>query len=252
MIRVGAVVQARMGSTRLPGKVLMPLGTSTVLGTLIHRLTACKTLDQIMVAAPNGEAHQIHDGVASAASNPGAGVVREVLPSLSDDDVLGRIYYAAIDAGLDYIVRLTADCPLVCPEVVDDLVKQAIKQSWPYLKTGDTFPEGLDVEVCSDRALWSAQHNATTPHDREHVTPWMRRNLDRGADWQLSRDYGACRLSVDYPGDLEVVRGLVNGRLGQDCTLQDILALYDAEPGLWAPNAHVQRNEWKQGAPDDE
>lgn len=261
MLRVGAVVAARMGSSRFPGKVLAEVAPGLpVLKLCVDRLRASTTVNEVIVATTSrAEDKPITDAVGEWWTPAGSSGISQygsptychgegvLHPHPAPEDVLARLFYAADWYGLDYIVRVTGDCPLVCPEVVDEMVWSAVREGTDYARTDGNYPEGLDVEVLSARALWLAHHSATESFDREHVTPWIKRHIEADA-FSLPTHYGGCRLTVDRPTDLEVVRAVV-ARLGGDCTLDAITALYDAEPALWAQNEDIPRNEWEKDAP---
>jgi len=153
------IIQARMGSKRLPGKVLRPLGNKTILGNVIHRLQKCKYIDGIVVATPDRE-------IVKEAVNHGAHYY------LGDEDnVLDRYYRCARFFSADRIVRITADCPYIMPDIVDRLIDEAKNYSYGSNVLRRTYPKGLDCEVFSIKNLNSAHYYATKQHDKEHVTP---------------------------------------------------------------------------------
>ena len=239
--RVVAIVQARMASTRLPGKVLADIGGVPMLARTMERARRCRRVDAWMVATTL-EAGD--DAVEALCRARGYGVYRGSL-----HDVLDRYVKAARQAKADVIVRLTADCPLLDPELVDQAVQAFLVASPPAdlvvnrLPGARTYPIGLDTEVVSLAALERAWREAREPHQREHVLPYLYDPPGRFRVIRLDaeRDYGSLRWTVDTPEDLEFVRQVV-ARLEPrgEFRWRDILALIEADPGLAQINAGVQ------------
>jgi spore coat polysaccharide biosynthesis protein SpsF len=206
--RTVAVIQARMGSTRLPGKVLADLGGRPMLRFMIDRLRAAP-VDALVVATSDLSQD---DAVADVADAAGLPVVRG-----PEADVLGRFAAALAAHPADHVVRLTADCPLADPAIVEEAVRRHLVTEADYTSNTivRTFPDGLDVEVVRAAALRAAIDEATRPDEREHVTPFIYRRPDR---FRLAAVVTApCladeRWTVDTPADLERVRSVVH-RLG--------------------------------------
>jgi spore coat polysaccharide biosynthesis protein SpsF len=239
--RVVAIVQARMGSTRLPGKVLADIAGVRMLVRTVERARLAKTVDECMVATTQDAADDAVEALCRAHGYP---IYRG-----SSDDVLDRYYRAAAQASADVIVRLTADCPLLDPALVDLTVRAFLEASPPAdlvvnrLPGARTYPIGLDVEVVSFGALQRAWREAVEPNQREHVLPFLYDPPGRFRVVRLDaeRDYGSLRWTVDTPEDLEFVRQ-VFARLGarSDFGWRDVLALVQAEPALAQINAQVQ------------
>jgi len=168
----GVVVQARATSTRLPAKVLRILGDRTVLAHVIGRCLAIDGVDLVCCAVPHGD---LHDPVAEEAQAHGATVVRG-----SETDVLDRYQTAAATLGLKRIVRITSDCPLIDPAVCGMVLRSLIDADADYACNNmpPSFPHGLDCEAFTVTALARAAQSAVSAHDREHVTPWLRRTDD--------------------------------------------------------------------------
>jgi glutamate-1-semialdehyde aminotransferase/spore coat polysaccharide biosynthesis protein SpsF (cytidylyltransferase family) len=233
--RVVAVVQTRLGSTRLPGKALADLGGRPLLAVLLDRLRAATTLDEVVVATTQDPAD---DAIEAVATEAGVRVVRG-----STDDVLSRFVAATVDAGT--VVRVTGDCPLVDPALIDELVTVfRADAALDYLALGPSWPEGADAEVFSKAALDDADRGATSAPDREHVTLWIKhagstrmRLLERAAA------LGHVRLTVDEPEDLDVLRELVDKLGAAPATgIEEYAELYLAT-GLAERNGSIGRNE---------
>lgn len=199
-----AVVQARMGSSRLPGKVLMELGGQPALGLLLDRLSRSQVAR--VVVATSTEAGD--DPIAGFCEDRGVQVVRG-----SESDVLGR-FVAALDGfPADHVVRITGDCPLVDPAVVDGVVELHLRTGADYTTNvlPRTFPKGLDVEVVRADALRLADAEAEDPLEREHVTPFLYRRPERFrlANLRSGEDLGDERWTLDTAEDLDTLRSMV-------------------------------------------
>lgn len=242
-MRTLAFVQARMSSSRLPGKVLLPIAGKSALEHVVERLRRAAKLDAVAVVTSTEPGD---DPVATAAQDMGAQVFRGSL-----DDVLDRFRSAAVEFGAERVVRITADCPLVDPAVVDRLVElhDADEQlCYAAVAVGvdgidpslRRFPNGLDAEVFPAWALERAWAETTDPFDREHVTPYIKRIIANGHCEMLEaeEDWGRERWTVDYPEDLAFVRSVYE-RLGdRPSGYRDVLELLDAEPELREINSH--------------
>ena len=235
--RVALAVQARATSTRLPGKVLVPNMGRPLLAYELERLRDVAGATSRVVATTTNDSD---DAIARVAAAEGFDVVRG-----SEFDVLDRFVQAARFAGADVIVRVTADCPLIDPCVVDDVIGRYLAGGTDYVSNTleRTYPRGLDVEVCSAEALITAADEARTPSQREHVTPYVYANPQRFriAHVRQKDDLSGERWTVDAPEDLELVRRILESlyptrpRFRQE----DVMALLDANPAWRAINQHV-------------
>lgn len=239
-----AVVQARMGSTRLPGKVLRDLCGVTVLGHVIQRLAACPELDGVIVATTDQPSD---DAIVREARRHGAGVTRG-----SESDVLARYFQAAGEHDADPVVRVTSDCPLIDPVVLQQMLKRYrqvrdAKQGIDYLSNTieRTFPRGLDAEIVARSALERAHREARAPHQREHVTPYIWEHPDEFVieHFRSCVDHSNYRWTLDTEDDwklLEVIFGSL-GRDGRKFDTEDVLRLFAVRPELALINAHVEQ-----------
>lgn len=234
-----AIIQARLGSTRLPGKVLADVGGVPLLARMIERLRAARNLAGIVVATPDGERDAPIRALAERLGVPCfAG---------SEDDVLSRYAGAAAAHGADPIIRLTSDCPLIDPEIVDLCVATFLATpDCEYLSLGGSFPDGLDTEVIAAATLRRAHADARLRSEREHVTPfvWKRPDVFRCTSVTFPERLGHMRWTVDEPRDLELVRAVFAKLHSPERVFgwRDVVALLAAEPELTGLNAHIERN----------
>ena len=220
-----------MSSTRLPGKVLADVAGAPMILRQIERLRRSRRLEGIVVATSD---HQSDDGLAELLEREGTAVHRGPL-----DDVLGRYAGALETYPAPVIARLTGDCPLADPQVLDAVIDLLLDEDLDYAANTParrTYPKGLDVEVMRSRCLLRAARETTDPYEREHVTPYLYRNpqLFEQAFLSQAADEGEVRWTVDRPDDLEFVRA-VYGALHADkpdFTSDDVRALVRGRPDL--------------------
>ena len=200
-MKTGCIVQARMTSSRLPGKVLRTLdykNNTTVLGSVIERLRKCKNIDQVIIATTvNAE----DDPLVEYAKKEGFAFYRG-----SEDDVLERFYGAATEFKLDNIVRITSDCPFLDPSVIDALVDLFLSGDYQYASNciRRTYPHGLDCEILTYETLKWMHENTTDKFYREHVTSYITSHMDEFKTASLTldgEDYSDVRITVDTIND---------------------------------------------------
>jgi glutamate-1-semialdehyde 2,1-aminomutase len=237
---IGIIIQARMGSTRLPGKVLLPLRGRPLLEFLIERLKEVRRASRVVVATSLDPRNDPIRALSERLMAP--------IYSGSEDDVLDRFYRAATENRLDIIVRVTGDCPLTDPDMVDQMIEKFRAGPFDYLNNIDppTYPNGLDLEVFSFPALERAWTEARAPHHREHVTAYIRE------EWQAAgfrighvsdtQDHSSDRLTIDYEEDYQAIQRLLE-HLPERFRLSDILAAMDTHPEIREMNARYTRNE---------
>ncbi len=233
------LIQARVSSSRLPGKVLADLGGMPMILFMVARVRRAKMLDRVVVVTSE-EASD--DPLAQVLVDAGVDCFRGAL-----DDVLDRFACAASHYGAAIVIRLTGDCPLIDPRLIDAVVEGLIASGVDYASNvaPPTYPDGMDVEAFTMAALLQAHGAATLRSDREHVTPWLRRasNGTRCHAVGSPLDGSSIRLTVDYPDDMTLVRkvvALVDDP--RDFDLFDIYRVIDANPHLLEHNVHA-RNE---------
>ena len=239
--RVLAIVQARMASSRLPGKVMADIEGEPMLGRVVDRARRAKCLDEIIVAAT---------------TDPGDSEIvqfcerREITVFKGHpSDVLDRFYRCAASEQADVIVRLTGDCPLIDPDLID-LTTRVLLDADPALDfaanrlpQNRTYPIGLDTEVCSFRALEIAWEEADQRYQREHVMPFIYEHEDRFRIRviEYEKDLGEMRWTVDTPEDLELVRQVYRNFGGRDdFSWLEVLRLFEERPELAKINAGVE------------
>jgi glutamate-1-semialdehyde 2,1-aminomutase len=238
-VKVVAVVQARMGSTRLPNKVMKSISGVPMIELLLTRLAKSQEIDQIVVATSIDPRNQT---LAKHVSRLGFACERG-----SENDVLARYVQAAEKYSADVVVRITGDCPLVDPHLVDACVRQFKEAGVDYLSNADppTFPDGLDVEVVRFSALYKADQESSKSFDKEHVTPYVRRaGFFSTAVLQNDEDLSELRWTVDDPEDFAVITNVFQHFAPEvHFGWRDILALQRSQPELFAANQHIQRNQ---------
>lgn len=231
-----AILQARMGAQRLPGKVLQDIAGVTMLARTVERTRRSSLLDEVVVATT---LHPQDDAVVGECARIGVPCFRG-----AERDVLDRYARAAEMFAAGSVIRITCDCPLIDPEVIDRVL-MAFLQEQPDFASNTlkrTYPRGLDVEVIGRSTLDCASREARVPHEREHVTPYIFEHPDRFRLLSVvgEEDLSAYRLTVDTEEDLRLVRSLYE-RLGANghFTWREIIALLRAEPSLAALNRSV-------------
>ena len=226
--QVAVILQARTGSSRLPGKVLADLAGRPMLAFLVERLKRCSHVDRVILATTDSPED---DALAALGHTLGLAVFRG-----SQNDVLSRYALAAEQTDASVLVRITGDCPFVDPGLLGEMIDEFCSQDIDYFSNCliPTYPDGLDVEVFTRRALLLAQAECIDPAQREHVTPWIRDSgRFRLAQKQHHVDLSSMRWTVDEPEDLEVIRGVVAHFGGRsDFSWEQVLDLAQQQPDL--------------------
>ncbi len=242
--QVVAIVQARYGSSRLPGKVLEPIAGQPMLLRVLERAGRIKGVDQVALATTEaGE----DDELVALADRAGVSNSRG-----HATDVLDRYYQTAQELEADVIVRITGDCPLLDPEVSAQTLAVFLQAEPPLdfaanrLPDHRTYPIGLDTEVCSLAALETAWTEADEPHQREHVMPFLYENGERFRIKLVdaSGDWGGLRWTVDTAADLDFVRAVYAEFAPRTSfNWKEVLALLERKPELLEINQDVQHRE---------
>jgi len=241
MNSINCIIQARMGSTRLPGKVMMEIDKdkNPILFYVINQLKNCINIDNIVVATTTfPEDNRIADflqqtNVACFRGN--------------DNDVLDRYYKCAKHFVFLTIVRITSDCPLIDPQIVDRVIEKFQTEKYDYVSNciPRTFPYGTEVEIFSFNALEQTWKNAKKPSEREHVTPYIYNNRDKFRICSLCNDEDLSRFrwTVDRIEDLNLVKQLISLIKTRPILMRDILDVFKQKPELFEINKNLTPNE---------
>ncbi|MFZ3263888.1 MAG: aminotransferase class III-fold pyridoxal phosphate-dependent enzyme [Terriglobales bacterium] len=234
-----AVIQARMGSRRLPGKSLAEIEGRPMLWHVIQRVKRAALIDRVVVATSTNRADDVIEEMCR----------KNRVPCYrgSENDVLDRFYTAARAEKASQVVRITADCPLIDPEVMDRVVRRFQRGDLDYASNAmvRTYPDGLDTEIFSFSALERAWHEATRTSEREHVTPYLRSNKFRTANVESDSAslYQHYRWTVDEAEDLEFIRAVYHALREKDnFGMKDVLELIEKNPGLEKMNSEIVSN----------
>ena len=239
-----AIIQARMGSTRLPGKVMKDLCGETVLARVVSRVRRSTHIGEVVIATT----HQPEDDhIVEECRRLAVRVFRGEV-----EDVLDRYYRAAKEVEGEAIVRITSDCPLIEPEVTDATIQAFLERRPDYVsnRLHRTYPRGLDTEVMTREALDRTWRQAKKPYERVHVTPYIYENADQFTVVSVRGDidYSSYRWTLDEPGDLTFLRAVYERMEDREgFSWRDVLALLAREPGLIELNRHVLQKVLHEG-----
>ncbi|CAL61302.1 putative bifunctionnal protein : Glutamate-1-semialdehyde 2,1-aminomutase, Acylneuraminate cytidylyltransferase [Herminiimonas arsenicoxydans] len=238
-MKVVALVQARMGSTRLPDKVMKPIGGVPMIELLLSRLSRATEVDQIVVATS-----------VDVRNLPLVEYVHKLgyaCEQGSENDVLDRYVQAARVHQADVVVRITGDCPLVDPQLVDEVIRGFKSSNTDYFSniSPPTYPDGLDIEVFFLSALEQASQETDKAYDHEHVTPYLRESgRFKTASMQYPEDLSALRWTVDEPADLAVIKNIFQAFSPRtDFSWREVLELQRQQPAIFHLNQNIIRNE---------
>lgn len=241
-VKTVLVTQARMGSTRLPGKVLLEVNKTPLLKIHLDRLNKSKNVDKIIVATTDNSDDDI---IEKLSTEWGYEVFRG-----SENDVLDRFYQAVKNLNPEWVVRVTSDCPLIDPLLVDEVIEVTQANSMDYGSNviDETFPDGQDVEVCKFTALEMAWRDAKKDSEREHVTPYIRNNSDlkggniyKAISIKNEIDFSKIRITVDEERDFVLINKIID-ELGPNKSWQEYVN-YILTSNLKNINGNIIRNE---------
>jgi spore coat polysaccharide biosynthesis protein SpsF len=242
-LKVVAIMQARMGSTRLPGKVLEDLDGKTMLARVAERVRRVPQIEDLLVATTDLAAD---DAIVEECRRHSIKVSRG-----DQQDVLDRYYRAAQLTKTEVVVRITADCPLIDPEITGKTVAAFLESRPDYASNvvTRTYPRGLDTEVVSFNTLSRAWQEARKPFEREHVTPYIYEHPDKFKILSVTgeTDLSSHRWTVDTPEDLEFVRAIYSRFGDAPFHLQHVLGLLEREPALMEINRSVEQKALHEG-----
>ncbi len=241
------VVQARTGSTRLPGKVMLPLAGAPAIVRMLERVLAAQAVREVVVATTD---RREDDELAALVQRRGVRVFRG-----HATDLLDRHYRAALAARADAVVKIPSDCPLIDPAVIDGVLA-TFRSRYDLDYVGNlhpaSWPDGNDVEVMSFTALAEAWREARAPHEREHTTPYLWERPERfrlvNLRWESGLDYSMThRFTLDYPDDYAFISKVYQALWSPErppFTLSDILRLLETRPELRGLNARYCGVNW--------
>ena len=233
-----AILQGRIGSTRLPGKVLLPLVGKPVMQHVYERVLHCRNIDRIIVTTTN---ERKDDCIVELFDGLGVPVFRG-----SEADPLDRYYHAASHHGVHHAVRIMADCPLVDPEVVDEVIEKYFVGGHDFCYLGGEYPTGLDVTVFSYSALERCWNEARRQSEREHITPYMTNNPELFSIGVLEKFKGLLhhRWVMDHEADYKLIVEIYKALYepGKVFCAGDVLRLLEERPQLFQINAGIPRD----------
>ena len=233
MPKTGVIIQARMGSTRLPGKVMKKLFDKTVLSHVIERVKQIDTIEEIIIATSTLERDKI---IVNEAVKCGVEFFRG-----SENNLLSRYYNAAKKNNINNIVRITSDCPLIDPIVSNEIIEKYLNNNYVIVTNGGskekrTYPRGLDTSVFSFQSLKDAYINATEDYQREHVTPHIYETTDKKDIYYFQNDidYSNYRLTLDEKADWKLIKKIYKELYSGEHNfyLSDIIQLLQKNPEL--------------------
>lgn len=236
-----AIVQARMSSSRLPGKIMRPVVGRPLLELLVERLKRARRVDEVVIATTTNDGDDL---VESLTQRLGIGCFRG-----SEHDVLDRVLRAAHAAQADVIVEITGDCPLIDFEVIDDLVDVYQRNDYDYVANilRRTYPRGLDTQVFATSVLEEVARLTNDPADHEHVSLYIYEHPERfklhNVESGLPKEFWDLRLTVDTAEDFELVRRIYEElySVNPAFTLKDLIELFQRQPELRGINQHIRQ-----------
>lgn len=243
------ILQARMSSMRLPGKVLLPINGKPMIYRQIERIRQARSVDELIVATSIDVSD---DSLATFLTEMGVKVFRGSL-----QDVFSRYLEIAIEVKPTTVIRLTGDCPLVMPALLDEMVEKFTKSNVDYLSNTlePSFPDGLDIEIFNVRVLARLSEYALSNFEREHVTVgiYNRRGVFSCQNFLNYVDLSKMRWTVDHPEDLTFVRQIFSAFKGSEAsfTFKEVLDFLDKNPNIYTEISPDRRNEQLGSSPDD-
>lgn len=242
-----AIIQARLNSSRLPGKVLLKVDKRPLLSYMVERIQKAKNIDGIVIATTvSCDDDKIENFCKSENISSFRG---------SEEDVLDRYYCCAKKFRIKTIIRLTSDCPLIDPKVIDDVIKYYFDSNFDYVANTlepCTYPDGMDVEVFSFEVLESAWKEANKPSHREHVTfyIWQNPKKFKIGKYNYKTNLSEYRLTIDYQEDFQVIEALIKNLYPKNSffSMEDIVDFLKKHPEIEKINQYIQRNQGWQSA----
>ena len=238
-LKVGGLIQARMSSSRLPGKVMMNLSGNTILGHVVNQVKASKCVDEVVVLTSNDISD---DTIVDWCIKNSTKFFRGSL-----NDVLDRYYKAAIEFNIDTIIRITADCPLVDPEIIDEIYERFCENKYDFCSLVGGFPDGLDCSIISFIALEKAWKVAKLSSEREHVSPYIEKNtkLFKIGGYEKFKNLGDIRITLDEKEDFELLKHIFNNLYKKNKIIrsEQVINFLNDNQDLLNLNSKIIRNE---------
>ena len=236
---IAVIIQARMNSNRLPGKVMMKIKNKPLLHYVLNQIRYSNLVEKIIVATTDLTDDDIIEEF----------VLKEGIDCYrgSSKDVLDRYYQCAKEFKIETIVRISADCPLIEPNIIDVVIRKFLDGKYDYVTNSltRTFPYGMDVEIFSFKTLENAWKNAKLPSEREHVTPYIYNHLKEFKKFNVtnSENFSNLRIVVDRENDFQLIKKILSKIEKQPILLKDILELFKKEPDIFLINKDYQTDE---------
>ena len=235
---IAAIIQARMGSSRLPKKIMLPILGKPVLEHMINRVKKAKKLEDIIVATSENKEDDIIEKFC----------IDQKLKYFrgSENDVLSRYYEAAKKFSVNTIVRLTSDTPLLDPKIIDYVISKYQEGEYDFVSNffplPRTYPDGYNIEVFSKNVLEIAHKKAQKPSDREHVTTFITMQPDKFTKYRLDteKDFSKYRLNLDYIEDFKLIKAVFEEFKDKEFDLRDIINWLDDNPEILKINSHIK------------
>ena len=247
-MEIGCIIQARMGSTRLPGKVLEELETGkTCLEYVIQQLEEVFDIKNMVIATTFLEEDDV---IEQFCVDRGINVFRG-----EPKNVLDRYYNCAKKFSIQNIVRITSDCPLIDPKIVLELIKKMKVGKFDYVSNAlnRTFPIGLDAEIFTFHALEQSWKIAELPSEKEHVTPFIKKNSMNFKQYNLENDEDKSniRITLDTPEDLMLIRSIVSKISNRPILYKDLMELFESEPEILSINKNIKHDGYEKSLRED-
>tara|TARA_B110000014_G_C20062420_1_gene553381 strand:- start:295 stop:1077 length:783 start_codon:yes stop_codon:yes gene_type:complete len=246
---IGCIIQARMGSTRLPGKAMKKINDEIpMLGFQLEQLKFSKCIDKIIIATTTMD---IDNLIVNFCKEHNLECFRG-----SSNDVLDRYYHCAKKFKFSIIVRITSDNPLIDPEIVDNVINEFLNSECDYMTTEypKTYPLGFAVEIFNSKSLEKAWNDSQLPSEREHVTPYLikNKNLFNHKNYSYHKDISHLRCTVDTEDDFKLIEKIIQKTNTRPIYLADILKLFQNEPSLFEMNNHIKHDGYEKSLKEDE
>jgi len=235
--KYSVIIQARLGSVRFPNKMIKKIGNKTIIEILIERLKRSKKINKIILATTKNKRDNKLEIISK---KNGISCFRG-----NEENVLERFYKASRKFQSDFFIRICGDCPLLDSKIIDHLILKNEKKEYEYLSNINppTFPDGLDVEIFSQKILKKTYLNAKTKFDKEHVTPYMIRHCKIKYNLRHNKDLSKIRLTIDEEKDFQIIKKIMENLKEKNFNLSDIMKLRNKYPKIFKINASLVRNE---------